>query len=333
MGTIEHFHFIRVWWLLALLPAAWLFWRLHSTTTSSSQWQRAVDPELLDHLLEGASDSRQSRVWLYMVAVAWLVCVLALAGPSWERREAPTYRNATERVLVIDLSRSMTVQDIKPNRLSRVKQKVEDILKKGGDVEHAVVVYAATPFVVSPLTNDAATILSMLPALEIDIMPSQGSRTGLALREAYDLLQGVKSRSGSVLLFTDSDIDNESMALASEMAANGIRLSVIGVGSADGAPIPHPRGGFVKDATGNIIVASLAEPSLRELASAGGGKYRRISADESDINDLLEQMQLSIIDANSKSSDRMADQWLDRGPWLMLLLLPVAAVSFRRGWL
>ena len=240
-----------------------------------------------------------------------------------------------EQVLVIDLSRSMDAKDIQPSRLVRVRQKVEDILSKSYETENAVVIFAASPFVVSPLTNDAETIRSMLPAIETGIMPAQGSRIGDGIRKAHDLLKSVKSKDGCILLFTDSAVDGDTFLAAEEVAAAGISLSVIGVGSAEGAPIPIPRGGFIKDLSGNIVVARLDESALGELAKVGGGKYRRITTDESDINSLLKlpARENPDDDENTESSQQSIEAWLDRGPWLALLLLPFVAMSFRRGWL
>jgi len=117
-----------------------------------------------------------------------------------------------------------------------------------------------------------------------------------------------------------------------------LSLSVIGVGSAEGAPIPVPRGGFIKDLSGNIVVARLDESALGELAKVGGGEYRRITTDESDINSLLKLPTRGAEDnedndENAKSSQQVIEAWLDRGPWLALLLLPFVALSFRRGWM
>lgn len=333
MGWIENFHFIRPLWLLSLLPVCWLWWKLRLSSAISTQWHDVVDPELLEHLLEGSSASGSGSRWYWWVGIAWLICVFALAGPSWERRDTPTFRNVAERVLVIDLSRSMDAKDIKPSRLVRVRQKVEDILAQSGEVENAVVVYAASPFVVSPLTNDAATIRSMLAALRVEIMPAQGSRTGLALQKALELLKSVKSKNGQILLFTDSAVDDAAMAAAAKIPVDGFTLSVIGVGSSDGAPIPNPRAGFVKDRNGNIVVARLDETSLQALAAAGGGEYRLIAANESDINALLAPVNRDRQNATVDDSLQTIEVWLDRGPWLMLLVLPVAAVSFRRGWM
>ena len=335
MDWISNFHFIRPWWLLALLPIAWLLWRLRSVNDETSQWQQSVDPELLAHLLIGNDDNSRQVLWHALLALAWLLCVVTLAGPSWERKDTPTYRNVNEQVLVIDLSRSMDAKDIQPSRLVRVRQKVEDILSKSYETENAVVIFAASPFVVSPLTNDAETIRSMLPAIETGIMPAQGSRIGDGIRKAHDLLKSVKSKDGRILLFTDSAVDGDTFLAAEEVAAAGISLSVIGVGSAEGAPIPIPRGGFIKDLSGNIVVARLDESALGELAKLGGGKYRRITTDESDINSLLKlpARENPDDDENTESSQQSIEAWLDRGPWLALLLLPFVAMSFRRGWL
>lgn len=337
MGWIETFHFIRPLWLLSLLPAAWLWWQVKVKSTESNKWRDVVDPALLSHLIEGGEGSGNRRYWFWWVAAGWVLCAIALAGPSWEQRDVPTFRNVSERVLVIDLSRSMDAQDVKPSRLVRVRQKVEDILKQSGEVETAIVVYAASPFVVSPLTNDAATIRSMLAALKVDIMPAQGSRTGLALNKARELLQAVKSRDGQILLFTDSPVDVVASAAAAELAQEGYTLSVIGVGTAEGAPIPNPRAGFVKDRQGNIVVARLDETALKSLASAGGGQYRLMTTDEADINALLRGFErgnsVARDDESGDQQNQTVEAWLDRGPWLILLLLPITAVAFRRGWL
>lgn len=343
MAWIESFHFIRPWWLLGALPAIWLAWQLYQRAQTTSQWDSVIDPALMQHILEGQQDVTRRPVWYVFLVVIWLVCTAAMAGPSWERKDTPTYRDARERVLVIDLSRSMDAQDIQPSRLDRTRQKVADILTRSADTETAVVIFAATPFVVAPLTNDTQTIRSMLPGLNTGIMPAQGSRTGPALLKAYELLEAVKSRSGSIVLLTDSSVNQDAIDIARQISETGITLSVIGVGTPAGAPIVRmqPARGFLKDANGDVVVARLDEATLRELADIGGGSYSAITTDDSDINTVLQDggFAVNAQDANTgdgyidSGADLQIEAWLDRGPYVALLLLPLAAFVFRRGWL
>jgi len=339
----ESFHFIRPWWLLCVLPAVWFAWQLYRRTQSTSQWDTVVDAALMQHILEGQQEVTRRPVWYVILGFTWVVCTVAMAGPSWERKDTPTYRDARERVIVIDLSRSMDAQDIQPSRLDRTRQKVADILARSADTETAVVIFAATPFVVAPLTNDVQTIRSMLPGLNTSIMPAQGSRTGPALLKAYELLEAVKSRSGSIVLFTDSSVNQDAIDIARQIAETGITLSVIGVGTPTGAPIARvrPERGFMKDANGDVVVARLDEAVLEELAAIGGGSYSAITTDDSDIKSVLRDGGLATTaqDANTgdgyidSGADLQIEAWLDRGPYVALLLLPLAAFVFRRGWL
>lgn len=329
--------------MLGLLPAVWFAWQLYQRTQTTSQWDTVVDAALMQHILEGQQEVSRQPVWYVFLGCTWLICTVAMAGPSWERKDTPTYRDARERVLVIDLSRSMDAQDIQPSRLDRTRQKVADILTLSADTETAVVIFAATPFVVAPLTNDVQTISSMLPGLNTSIMPAQGSRTGPALLKAYELLEAVKSRSGSIVLLTDSSVSQDAMVIARQIAETGITLSVIGVGTPAGAPIARvrPERGFMKDANGDVIVARLDEVALEELADIGGGRYSAITTDDTDIKTVLRDASIATNaqDANNgegvidSGTDRQIEVWLDRGPYVALLLLPLAAFVFRRGWL
>ncbi len=331
---MDAFHLMRPLWLLALLPLLWLLLRLFRNLHNENQWQGIVDPALLSSLIEEDDRSPAARWPLWAISILWLLAVVALAGPSWERREAPVYRGLSERVLVVDLSLSMNAKDIKPSRIGRVRQKLHDILDRSGDTQTALVVFAAVPYVVSPLTDDVQTIRSMLPSLTTDIIPAQGGRTTLALEMAGELLSNAKSRQGSIWLFTDSPLDSAAITQARSLAENGYRLSVMGVGSADGAPISMDDGSYVKDGKGNIVVVKLADEPLRNLASAGGGTYTNVTTNDRDVSRLFDRDK-SLLPQDTQASDqnRKSEVWLERGPWLLFLLTPLSALVFRRGWL
>lgn len=326
---IDSFHFIRPYWFVMVLPLLWLLIRWSVNTRRRNQWADQVDEALLPHLLVGQS-TPIGRLPLMLLSFLWLLTLTALAGPAWEKLPAPVYRGLQERVLVVDLSRSMDARDIKPSRLERIKQKLHDILDESGGSQTALVVFSAVPYVVSPLTDDVQTIRSMLPSLSTNIVPVQGSRTSLALDQALDLLKQSNSSNGSVWLFTDSSPDSEAARVARELNGLGHRLHIVGVGTAEGAPIQESGGGFVKDANDNIVIAKLAMQRLQELAKAGGGLFTATQSSDADIKRLLTADE-SLIVSEASNVERQADIWLERGPYLVLIMLPLVALFFRRG--
>ncbi|OED42337.1 hypothetical protein AB833_06700 [Chromatiales bacterium (ex Bugula neritina AB1)] len=333
---MENFHFIRPYWMLAALPLLWLLWRTVRASQRSNQWQRVVDPALLANLVDD-NQSPASRQPILLVGVLWLAALIALAGPSWEKQQAPVYRGLSERVLVVDLSLSMNAADVKPSRIARVRQKLSDILDRSGETQTALVVYSAVPYIVSPLTDDVQTIRSMLPSLATNIIPAQGSRTSLALKMAQQLLSSAGSRNGSIWLFTDSPVDSGADSVAESIRSDGYQLSIIGAGTAEGAPIANSSGGFVKDRNGNIVIVKLAASPLRELAATGGGTYTTLTTNDDDIAKLFAYtgngLPPSIEGIDEDAEQRQTEIWLERGPWILLLLTPLTALIFRRGCL
>ena len=324
--NLELFHLLRPWWLLAIPGLCMLLVFMWKHASSLSAWSRIVAPELLQHLLlDGAG--KRSRWSLVMVAFAGTLVIFALAGPTWERIPQPVYRSEAPLVLVLDLSLSMDAADIKPSRLIRARYKLSDILRQRTEGQTALIVYAADAFTVTPLTDDTATIASQLPALTTGLVPVQGSHTGRALELAVKLLEQAGHRQGDILLITD-----EARQLDDSLVTESPhRLSILGVGTAEGAPIPVGNG-VLKDADGNIVIPGLDDKHLRELAAAGGGYYATLSADDRDLD------ALKVISVDGQSGAQLrekdaltADRWREFGPWLLLLVLPLAVLVFRRG--
>ena len=328
---IEQFHFLRPGWLLLLLPLALLLWRLLRLRHGGAGWRGVVDPGLLPHLLAG--DDRPLRdLGRGLPALAALLGIVALAGPTWERLPQPTFHDERALVIALDLSRSMDAADVRPSRLVRARHKVADLLaaRRGG--QSALVVYAGDAFAVTPLTDDVDTILALLPALETGLMPAQGTRGGRALAQARELLANAGVGSGDILLITDG-LDDEAMPAIDELKSQtpGLRLSVLAIGTADGGPIPLARGGFLKDDDGAIVIATLEAAPLREAARRGGGVYAPLTADNRDVDAILALAGEPAAAAAGRRSDLSADLWRELGPGLLLLALPLAALAFRRG--
>jgi Ca-activated chloride channel family protein len=328
--VMEQFHFLRPLWLLSLLPACLLvfyFWRQKS---SAANWHGAIDSQLLDHLIEGGSSRTARWPWLVLLA-CWLIAALALAGPSWKQLPQPIHQKQDALVIVLDLSRSMLAEDIQPSRLVRARHKVLDVLNNRNEGLTALIAYAGDAHIVSPLTDDNPTIANLAPALAPEMMPAAGSDPVAALMLAKQLLINAGMTSGRILLITDGITTADVRAIDDQLLAGGYQLSVLGIGSSDGAPIPSQQG-FLKDSQGNIVVPQLKRAPLEQLAELNSGRYTDVTLNDRDIQFLLAST-LTDLNDNTVLSDRQFDQWHDRGPLLALLLLPLALLGFRRGWL
>ena len=316
--------FLNPGWFLALLPLALLLVRLARVRGGSGAWRRVIEPHLLAALTVGA-DGRPRRWPLAVLALGWLLGVIALANPTFERIQVPAFRDAAARVVVLDLSQSMLADDLAPSRLERARFKVEDILRRSRNGQVGLVVFAGDAFTVAPLTDDGETIRNMLPALSPEIMPAAGSRPGLGIQEGLKLLRQAGVRDGEVVLLTDDAGGARARSAAGDLRRAGHRLAVIGVGTPDGAAVPGVR------TSRGAVIAQLEEGKLRSLARHGGGDYARIAVDDADLREALARDESGRV--REDEDPMQADVWKELGPWVTLALVPLAALGFRRGWL
>jgi Ca-activated chloride channel homolog len=329
---MSDFHFLRPAWFLALPPMLGLLWLLWQRRLRSRSWQEICDPQLLPHLLLGRSRRRANwPLWLLLAGL--LLALTALAGPTWQKQPQPLLRRQSALVILLDLSRSMHAGDLKPSRLERARLKVADILRQRREGQAALVAFAGDAFVVTPLTDDTRTIELLLGSLDPELMPVQGSAPARALELGAELLQRAGLKQGTLLLVTDEDRPQAAEAAARKLKKQGLQLEVLGVGTPEGAPIPLAGGGFFKDAQGSLVLPKLDEPGLRRLAAAGGGRYRRLSIDDSDFSDLLSALDSHRLDRAEPDATRLGDRWQEAGIWLLWPLALLAAGAFRRGWL
>jgi len=330
------FHFLRPWWLLLLPLLLFVLWLLRRSRLQSRRWQSVCDAQLLPHLLISESGTRQRRGLLLVVGLSGLLSIAALAGPAWKQLEQPVFRDQSALVVMLDLSRSMDATDVKPTRLTRARLKLIDILKQRKEGQSALIVYAADAFVVSPLTEDAETIIAQVSSLKTGLMPQQGSRPDMAIDMAQQLLAQAGALRGELLLISDGLENVPAAALQSsirELTQSDYRLSILAVGDVAGAPIALADGGFLKDSSGAIVIPRLDEAGLRALALQGGGHYQAMRVDDLDITTLLNSARLTSESELEESQGFKADQWREEGPWLLLLLLPMVLMAFRRGHL
>ncbi|MDH3908040.1 MAG: VWA domain-containing protein [Gammaproteobacteria bacterium] len=323
------FHWIRPAWLLAIPVVVAVAVLLARRQLGAGHWRDIIDPALMPYVLSRTPGRGSDYRW-WLLGLAGIVASAALAGPAWQRIDQPVFRSDQAMVVALDLSRSMDAQDIAPSRLARAKLKILGMLDRRQGGQTALLVYTANAYTVTPLTDDADTIGALVNSLSTDIMPSRGSYPEAGIRKGQSLLEQAGVGYGEVLLIADGGSSPAAEKAARDLKAAGFSLSVLGVGTREGAPIPRQSGGFVTDNRGSIAVARLEERGLRDLAVAGGGRFAVLTSDDSDLEHLLSG---EVRAATAASDDSMAsDQWREEGPWLVLLLLPLAALAFRKGW-
>jgi Ca-activated chloride channel family protein len=322
------FHFLRPDWLWAVPVVVALAIFFARRRLGAGSWQDVIHPSLAPYILSSSPSKKMDYRW-WLLGFAGLIGVLSLAGPAWQRMEQPVFRSEQAIVVALDLSRSMDAQDVAPSRLLRARLKILDMLDRRQSGQTALIVYSSNAFTVTPLTTDNDTIASLVNSLGTDIMPSRGSYPVAAINKGRQLLEQAGARFGEVLLITDGGSSPAAERAARDLKSAGYTMSVLAVGTRTGAPIPKLGGGFVTDQSGNIAVPKLEESSLRRLAGAGGGRFAVLSADARDLDVLLS----GEVGPGAASDESLAtDHWREEGPWLLLLLLPLAALAFRRGW-
>lgn len=324
-------HIMRPEWLWAIVPALLFAVALWRQGQRSGNWSDVIAPELLAHLLGDAGPTRRHKLtpWLLLL---WVIAALAASGPSWQKIPQPVHQKQDALVLVLDLSYSMVAGDLAPSRIDRARQKLLDLLERRREGQTGLVAYAGDAHTVTPLTDDTPTIANLLPALHPGIMPVPGSNPAAALTQAVDLLRSAGIRKGRILLLTDGISSTDRMALGDALSGSGASLAIMGIGTPAGAPLPLPRGGFLKDDSGAIVMPGLDEAMLQNVASDHGGRYRRMQVDDSDLDYLLAENALGLPE-ETLALERTADAWEDQGHWLALLLVLPLLALFRRGWL
>ncbi|WP_071871110.1 VWA domain-containing protein [Atopomonas hussainii] len=322
-------HFERPYLLLLLIPVALIGWYQWRHAKRLGQWQSLLPVALHPWLLSGR-DVRPSRLPKALLAIAWLLAVLALSGPSWEKLEQPSYRSSDALVIVLDASQFMLASDVQPNRLAHAKRKIMDLLESRDDALTGIVVYAGSSHTLVPLSNDLGTARNLLDAVKPDIMPLAGQRADLGVARAVQLLEQGGRPQGRILLLTSAISADAEQALSEQADSYAGRLSILGFGTAEGAPIPLSDGSLLKDQQGRIVLPRTDSAQLAQQAAAIDAGFSMATLDSRDIDALgLNQRQLGY----QRSQEQRLNRWHDQGYWLLLPLVLLAASAARRGWL
>lgn len=332
------FHFSQPAWLWALLlcvpVAAWLVLARRLLAGRNERIRQYADAHLLPHLL-GRSEASIRTQWLRFLrwSAVWSLLVMAMAGPRWDFVDVQLFRPGTNLLVLLDISQSMNVTDVRPSRLARARQEIEDLLNQSRGIRVGLIGFASVAHVVSPLTEDTAGIHRVLSAVDTSLVRLQGSRLTFALERARELFAGQPAESvNSVLIITDGDFDERGLdQYLEEMADSGVRIHFLGVGTEAGDTVPGPGrdSPWIMNRTGQPVMSALNEALLESLARAGNGVYLAADYRTSDTEKILDEVKAQALPKGER--DERTRVWNEQYHWLaapaLLLLLPL----FRRA--
>ena len=323
-------HWFRPEWLLILPLLGWLLWQRWHREKRAGRWQKILPPAFHRVLLSGGSGRSSKLPWIAL-GLGWLLALLALLGPSWQRVEQSSQKPEDPLVVMLELTPEMLATDSSPNRLEQARRKIYDLLQNRSDAQTAVIVYAGSAHTLVPLSDDMATSRNLLEALKPSIMPQPGHRADLAIGKALELLDQSALGQGRLLLITSSLSEQERNGIRQALSGHAPQLLILGIGSREGAPVVDENGQFLQDDQGAILLPRLDSPSLRAFALDVGGRYRQARLDDNDLRGL------GLLDGprnlRNDGQTLQLDTWADQGYWLLLPLLLLVACAGRRGWL
>jgi len=292
MFRFEHIEFF---WALLMLP---LFVMLF---LSAAAWRKRAlkgfaDHQLLRDLIPDQSSGKPITRFV-LFTLAYIFLVIGLANPQIGSKLEEVKREGVDLMIALDVSNSMKAEDLSPNRLERAKRAIEQLLDQVTNDRIGVVVFAGDAFVQLPITTDYQAAKLFLSSISTNSIPTQGTNIGNAIELSLESFDFEDKTSKAIVVITDGENHEPNAIEAAEAAAEkGVIVHTIGMGSAQGAPIPvyTSRGqsaGFAKDKQGNTVVTQLNEKMLVDLASAGNGSYQRATNASSGLDKIFNEIE------------------------------------------
>lgn len=299
-------HFLRPYWLLAIIPLAALGVLVLRQKSVGRAWQTACDAHLLPHLLDTQNQGPRHRAVIYLLG-ATLCMILALAGPSGTKLPVPVYEYLHPRVLLLDVSHESLTSDLKPDRLTRAKFKLHDLFQHQDKGQFGLIAYTEEPFVVSPITHDAQTIDALIDPITPDIMPIDGINLERALQDAAHLIEQTGAGPADILVLTGTAPSQAAIKTAKKLAAKHIYTSIL-----------------------PLTTSTSHQARFEKFAQAGRGLNIPF---QNTTHDLDAWLNYHAFERSLKAKDHESmPMWRDDGRWLIIPALLLVLITFRRNW-
>lgn len=319
-------------YFMLAIPLVWILYA-YVWRRTRRQHQALGGASVVQRLLPDFSSKRLRYEFLKITCILVLL-VLALADLRIPGKQELVERSGTDVVIALDVSRSMLAEDIRPTRLGKAQQLISLLLDELPDDRFGLVVFAGKAYVQFPVTSDHQAAKLFLAGVGPEVVPVQGTVLAQALKMSQDAFNQAEKKYRSVLLITDGeDHEEDALTAARQLAASGILLNTIGIGTPTGANILDEKTGEIRrDAEGNPIITQLNEPLLQQLAAAGGGMYQR--GDQS-LNKLVTGIKKQIANlGNRQYTEKMGViNYIHFFPWLVAIsFLWLAAIILAPLW-
>ena len=302
MSVVADFHFIRPLWLLLLPVAIWLWWLSRKAQDPLRGWRAVMDRDLLDALTVEQSSGPAHKFRGAGLLAAWLLAIIAVAGPAWRPEPSPLADDPVPVMLVLKAGETMEQSDMLPSRMERARLKVADFaaLRKGQPLGLAT--YAGSAHLVLPPTRDTSVVATMAAEISPQIMPKPGDDLAAALQLAEQTLEAT---GGSIVVLADIIAESNETELANFRASSRIPIYILAIARAD----------------------TPEWASLQKAASALRAPLTPVTPDSADVQALVKDTAKAPVAIGEAGE---GTRWAESGWWLVPWIALLSLLDFRR---
>ncbi len=315
-------------WILAGIIVSLLLWFLWSYFEAKRkvQLQLFVAAPLLKNLTANVSSGRR-LVKKILLLGAVFCCFTALARPQYGYRWVNVKHKGIDILFALDTSKSMLVEDIRPNRLERSKLAIMDFVSQLGGDRVGLMPFAGSSYLICPLTADYFAFEQSLAAIDTAIIPTGGTDLGQAIDSAEKTLSNEANHKILVLITDGENLQGDALAAAAQAAKQNMSIYTVGVGTGEGELIPDKtNGGFIKDSSGSYVKSRLDEQGLTALSEATDGFYVPLGNQGQGLETIYQQ-KLALI-PKTELAERRKKVPVDRFEWPLAAAIILISLEF-----